>query len=287
MVPRSRLCVLLGTPVLAITLAGCALFRGPAVGPDFGAAGLSLDSLAAVVNRRSAALGSVKGSGDLVVESPGLGHARTLAVSLVARRPDQARVRGRVGALVSVFDFLADGDSLRLYLPRDRALLVESAAGGGLPFFGSSELVQALLQPWLDVTQVRRGGAFRSYPEGYEVTVVDPDSAEGRLTRHLLFEPRRLKLVRQVLDRQTPEAARRAVITYSGHRWTGTLWFPGTLRLELPDRRESLELRFLSYEVNAVIKPEAFQMQVPANARRLKAADLSEDYLIDLPEAAR
>ena len=192
-----------------------------------------------------------------------------------------------MGALVSVFDFLADGDSLRLYLPRDRAVLVEGAAGEGLPLFGSGELVQALLQPRLDLARVRRDGSFRSYPEGYEVTVVDPDSTGGRLTRRLLFEPRRLRLVRQVLDRGAPEGLRRAVITYSRHRWTGALWFPGTLRLELPGRGESLELRFLSFQVNAVIPPEAFHMQVPAHARRLRPEELSEDYLGDAPEASR
>jgi hypothetical protein len=270
-----------------MALSGCSMLRAPASGPDFGAGVLSLDSLAAVVNGRAAALGSLKGSGDLVVESPGLGRPRTLAVSLVAKYPDQARVRGRVGALVSVFDFLADGDSLRLYLPRDRALLVESAAGSDLPLLGSGELVQALLQPQVDVARVRRGDGFRPYPEGYEVTVVDPDSSGGRLTRRLLYEPRRLRLTRQVLDREAPGGLRRAVITYSGHRWTGALWFPGTARLELPGRGESLELRFLSFEVNAVIKPEAFVMPVPAHARRIRPEELSEDYLNNAPEASR
>jgi hypothetical protein len=264
-------------------LAGCGR-GGLSADVDYGGTALGLDSLLQVVNERALSISSVKGSGDLVVRNPGLGRPRRLQVSLIAERPDRARIRGRAGTLVSVFDLAADGDSLKLYLPRDHAVIIEPLKGGGaLPVVASRELVPALLQETLRRESVADSG-FRRTAGGYEIVQRDTDDGAETI-RRLVFEPEGLRLVHQSIERIQNGRSRVALVQYLKHKWTGTGWFPMNLRLSLPQTREELELKFVSFTPNATIDPDLFVLKVPRNTRRLTADDLDDDFLGEVPES--
>ncbi len=274
------------TLVLVLFLPGCSLFQGPRGGLDYAAADLDLDSLAAVVNRRALSLRTVRGSGDLRIRVPESGKFRKLDVSLVARRPDQLRMRGRVGALASVFDFLADRDTLMLYLPRERAVIVQDVSESrGLPLLASRELVLALLQEPLDVGAVRLRGSFRRIGDGYEVVHWSLDDHGSRTTRRLVFDSEGLRLLHQSIEHETVAGEkRRADITYSRHVWTGAQWFPGEVRMEPGEGGEGLELRFLGFESNPSVDPALFSMPLPPGTRRIDPDELTDDFLGEAPE---
>jgi hypothetical protein len=270
-----------------LVLAGCG---GPGLNAalDYGDTPLSLDSLVTVVNQRSKALRSIKGSADLVVQSPQLGRPRTLQVSLVAERPDRARIRGRAGALVSVFDLASDGDSLKLYLPRDRAVVIESLREGrAMPVLASRELVPALLQHEIRREMVDPDSGFSRKGGGYELVLEEKDSAGAVTRRRLFYEKDRLRLVHQTIEREEGGRTRIALVQYLGHRWKNGAWFPMRVGLIIPETRERLELRFVdSVTLNADIDPALFVLQVPPKTRRVNAEDLDDSFLGEAPEAA-
>lgn len=270
---------------IALAASGCGAGRGLPPAIDNGGSPLGLDSLAAIVNSRVASLRSVRGDGVLIVRTPELGRPRTLGVQLIAERPERARIRARAGALVSVFDLVTDSDTLRLYLPRDRAVLVEPVRGGSaLPILASRELVPALLQERVDPALVPADSGFVPSSSGYSVLQVEPDGDGGTVHRSLFFDAEQLKLVRQTISRDDGIHRQTAVIHYLRHRWTGSHWFPTTVRLELPERGEGLELRFDRFTPNAIIDPQLFVLQLPARTRRIEAAELGDDFLGDAPE---
>jgi hypothetical protein len=263
---------------------GCAVFAPPREGPDYGAVGLAPDSLLALLNRQAVSLGAVRGSGDLRVWTPTFPNGRSVDVSLIARRPESVRVRGRVGILASIFDFVADADSLRLYLPRESALVAVPNEPGGraLSIVASRELVEALLPalpvPDSDGTEP----VVTRTEEGYEVLRWSTDADGRRWTRRLLYEPERLRLVSAEIRRaDDPTGPPEAVVRYAAHRWTGHAWFPGRLSLELPREKQGLELRFDSFEPNPPIDPALFALTVPRGTRRVTPDELTDDFLLD------
>jgi hypothetical protein len=270
---------------IALLASGCGAGRGLPPSLDRGGPPLALDSLVAIVNPRVASLRSLRGDGVLIVRTPELGRPRTLGVQLIAERPERARIRARAGALVSVFDLVTDADTLRLYLPRDRAVLVEPVRGGGaLPILASRELVPALLQEKLDPALVPADSGFVTTSGGYTILQVELDGDGGTVHKSLFFDAEQLKLVRQTISRVDGIHRQTAVIHYLRHRWTGSHWFPTTVRLELPERGEGLELRFDRFTPNAIIDPQLFVLELPARTRRIEAAELGDDFLGDAPE---
>lgn len=270
--------------LMVVSLSGCALWRtGPPV-PDLGGVVLTADSLAAITNRRALTLGALKGSGDLIVRAPDFPRGRRLDVSLVARRPAELRVRGRFGMLASVFDFSADADSLRLYLPRDAALAVVPAGGSrSLSLVASDELVQALLPSTLNPREIGGAASFERAPDGYTWTRTTIDSAGVARQRRWTFESSRLRLVRVEAEERREGATTTAIISYAGHQWTGHAWFPTTIRLELPAGKQSLELVFRTFDLNPSLAPDLFQLRPPPRTRRIPPEELNDDFLMEAP----
>lgn len=267
-------------------LAGCALLGPPRGEPDYANVGLSPDSLVALVNRQALTLGAVRGSGTLIVRTPDYPRGRKVDVSLIARRPESVRVRGRVGILASIFDFVADADSLRLYLPRESALVAVANEPGGraLSIVASRELVEALLPAVSGAGDKGGPPVVTRTPEGYEVLRRSIDEAGRTWIRRLLYEPERLRLVRaDILENGDAASEPRATIRYAAHRWTGHAWFPGRISLELPAEGQGLDLKFDTFEPNPPIAPELFALTVPRGTRRVDPADLGDDFLLQAP----
>jgi hypothetical protein len=231
-------------------------------------------------------LGAVRGSGDLVVRTPEYPNGRKVDVSLIARRPESVRVRGRVGLLASVFDFVADADSLRLYLPRESALVAVSNEPGGraLSIVASRELVEALLPAVVTDHPDDPPPIVTRTEDGYEVLRHSTDAAGRRWTRRLLYEAERLRLVRAEIRRaEAPAGTIDALVRYDAHRWTGHAWFPGRITLELPEEEQGLDLSFDTFEPNPTIAPELFLLTVPRGTRRVDPDELTGDFLTEAP----
>ncbi|MDZ4804417.1 MAG: hypothetical protein SGI90_06120 [Candidatus Eisenbacteria bacterium] len=269
-------------------LAGCALLSG---GPrEFRLSNddLSPDSLVAIVNRQALATGAVRGSGKLRVVTPEYPSGRQLDISLVAQRPDLVRIRGRVGILASIFDFAADTDSLRLYLPRDGVLVAQANLPGGeaLSLVASPELVEAILPRSIDrmVPGAMSSGVER-VKGGWVVTSHRGEGESMRILRRFYDEERlRLQSV-MVLPSGEPDAEPIVRIIYDRHAWTGKSWFPGSIHLELPAVSRRLTLTFQTFEPNPVLDPDVFRMSVPPGTRRLDPEDIDDDFLRSAPPA--
>lgn len=286
-VPWNSLFTLHLASVALAGLAGCAHLGGGASGFRLPSSDLAPDSLIAIVNRQAVATGSVKGSGSLRVATPEYPNGRQLDMSLVAQRPDRVRIRGRVGILASIFDFSADTDSLRLYLPREGVMAAQANRPGSeaLSLVASPELVAAILPPpitrslsgsWPDVEQVP-GGWIVSLPRG-----------EGDLAQTVrrFYDGERLRLLSvTVRPSDSPEAEPIVRIIYDHHAWTGQSWFPGSIAMELPAESRRVTLSFETFEPNPVLSPTLFQMSVPPGTRRLDPEDLQDDFLRSAPPA--
>ena len=287
-VPWMSLFTLLWASSALAGFAGCALLSGGPREFRLSNEDLSPDSLVAIVNRQALATGAVRGSGKLRVVTPEYPSGRQLDISLVAQRPDRVRIRGRVGILASIFDFAADTDSLRLYLPRDGVLVAQANLPGGeaLSLVASPELVEAILPRSIDrmVPGASSSGVER-VKGGWVVTSQRGEGESMRILRRFYDEERlRLQSV-MVLTSGAPEAEPLVRIIYDRHAWTGQSWFPGSIHLELPAELRRLTLTFQTFEPNPVLDPDVFRMSVPPGTRRLDPEDIDDDFLRSAPPA--
>ena len=284
--PRVRLVSLACAGLWALGLVGCGGSR-PALSPGDIAGRISVpvssrqaDSLSAIVRRQGAGLISIRGSGDLFLQESPRDHPRRLAVSLAVRRTGQARMSGRFGVLATVFNLRVAADTLEIYFPRDGVLVSGPLSRWKeAPFPGAGQLVELLLPrlPGVDADSTRE---WRRGDDGWTLTLRQATAPGESLECRQTFEPKRLRLVRQVFVPTGPEAAPPLIVTYDKHRWTGTGWFPQVVSVHVLDQPESCELRFASSSLNGEIPGEVFRMPIPADARRIGPEELSR-RLID------
>ncbi|HEX7880118.1 MAG TPA: hypothetical protein VF720_11955 [Candidatus Eisenbacteria bacterium] len=271
---------------MALFVGGCALggggsgFRLPEGDPP-------PDSLVTWINSQALSTGSVKGSGKLRVVTPEYPGGRQLDMSLVARRPDLVRMRGRVGILASIFDFLADADSLHFYLPRDHVELAQANVPGAdlMSIVASRELVEAILPPPIVIGGAAGDIMLEKGKDAWIVTRTRTLNGAPRLHRSV-YDAERLKLVEMSIRPagaavDSPEV----MITYDRHAWTGQAWFPGRIRLELPGETRSVTLTFETFEPNPATSPDVFTWSVPAGTRRLSPEEMTDDFLRSAPDA--
>lgn len=286
-VPRRFFFTLLVASAALAGLTGCALRGGGS--PEFRlpTSELSSDSLIAIVNRQALATGAIKGSGKLRLSTPEFPGGRQLDMSLVARRPDQVRIRGRVGMLASIFDFSADSDSLHLFLPREGVLTSQANRPGtqSLSLVASKELVEAILPPPIDRGAPGLSPDVVRVAEGW---LVSCQRGEGESVQVMtrLYDKDRLRLLSLTIRPfGVPEAEPLVRILYDKHAWTGQTWFPGSITLELPEESRRVTLSFLTFEPNPMLDRNIFQMSVPTGTRRVDPEDLDDDFLRSAPPA--
>lgn len=237
------------------------------------------DSLAALVRRQGANLYSIRGSGDLFLRETPDSHPRKLGVQLAVRRTGEARLRGRYGVLATIFDLRVAADTLELYFPRDGVLV-----SGPLtrwrqaPFPGAGQLVELLLPRLPAATD--SAADWRAGDDGWTLTRRQVSAPGETLECRQTYEPKRLRLVRQVFEGHGPGAAPPLVVNYDRHRWTGTGWFAEVVGVRAVGQPESCELRFASSSLNGEIPAAVFQLLIPADARRVEPEELSR-RLID------
>lgn len=235
----------------------------PTAGPPLAAA--VADSLASRVRQEAARFHSLRASAELFVRPTPDASPRKLLLALVARRPDQARIRARFGLLATVFDLNAAGDSLELYLPRE-GLFVSGplSTWTHTPFPGAEWLVEIILPSPLPGT-ASDPGCWRRTPTGWEVALTDSTGACRRLT----YDLKGLRLVRQQFL-MPPGSIRSDVdVVYGRHRQSGGLWFPESIRVAGSRRPERCELRFSSSALNAELSPDLFRIGASSEARRV------------------
>ncbi|TPW14205.1 MAG: hypothetical protein FD129_1123, partial [bacterium] len=207
--------------------------------------------------------------------------------SLVAQRPDRVRIRGRVGILASIFDFVADSDSLRLYLPREEALVTQANLPGGrvMSMVASPELVAALLPGPVARPAAGSLPGVERVKGGWLVTSARGEGDSTQIVRRF-YDEERLRLTSvTVLSSREPDAGPIVRIDYDHHGWTGQSWFPGSIRMELPAESRRLTLTFKTFEPNPMLVPEVFLLTVPSGTRRLDPEDLDDDFLRSAPSA--
>lgn len=240
------------------------------------------DSLAALVRRQGANLYSIRGSGDLFLRETPDSRPRKLGVQLAVRRTGEARLRGRYGVLATIFDLRVAADTLELYFPRDGVLVSGPLARWRqAPFPGAGQLVELLL-PRLPEATSDSAAAWRAGDEGWTLTQWQITAPGETLECRQTYEPKRLRLVRQVFAGHGPGAGPPLVVNYDRHRWTGTGWFPEVVAVRAVGQPESCELRFASSSLNGEIPGAVFQLLIPADARRVEPEELSR-RLIDEP----
>lgn len=240
------------------------------------------DSLAALVRRQGANLFSIRGSGDLYLRETPDSHPRKLGVQLAVRRTGEARLRGRYGVLATIFDLRVAADTLELYFPRDGVLVSGPLARWRrAPFPGAGQLVELLL-PRLPGSGSDSAAAWRAGDDGWTLTQYQITAPGETLECRQTYEPKRLRLVRQVFEGHGPGPAPPLVVDYDRHRWTGTGWFPELVGVRAVGQPESCELRFASSSLNGEIPGAVFQLLIPADARRVEPEELSR-RLIDEP----
>lgn len=265
-------------------LSGCGTGRpappetGVGGAPGRFASAQEADSLAALARRQGAALQSIRGSADLFLSESPRDHPRKLGAQIAVRRTGEARLRGRYGVLATLFDLRVAADTLALYFPRDGVLVAGPLARWRrAPFPGAGQLVELLL-PRLPDVAAGAAGAWRATPEGWTLTLLQVAAPGETLECRQTYEPRRLRLVRQVFEPRGSGAP--LVVTYDKHRWTGAGWFAEVVAAHVVGQPESCELRFTTSSLNGEIPSAVFEMEVPADARRVEPEDLSR-RLID------
>jgi len=286
-VPWNALFTLLLVSVPMAAFTGCSHLGSGTSGFRLPSSELTPDSLIAIVNRQALATGSVKGSGNLRVATPDYPNGRQLDMSLVAQRPDRVRIRGRVGILASIFDFSADTDSLRLYLPREGVVATQANRPGSesLSLVASPELVAAILPSPITRSSSGSWPDVEPVPGGWIVSLLRGEGDSAQTVRRF-YDGERLRLLSvTVRPADSPEADPIVRINYDHHAWTGQSWFPGTISMELPTESRRVTLTFETFEPNPVLSPKLFQMSVPPGTRRLDPEDLQDDFLRSAPPA--
>lgn len=256
---------------IAVVISGCAggrpalepLIAEPESGPPPSRA--EADSVSSRVREDATRLRSLRGAAELELRAGSGAPPRRLQVSLVARRPAEARLRGRFGILATLFDFRVSADSLELYLPRD-GMSVAGPRGEWIssPFPGAERLVDLLLPGPLPES-AGDPGLWRRTPTGWEVSLIAPDGAGRRLT----FEADALRLVRQQLLEPNGSPRPDLDVIYSRHRKAGGIWYPERIRVAATRRPERCELRFSSSVLNGDLPGALFHLDVPEGARRV------------------
>jgi len=269
--PRARAWLSGCVAALCLIVVGCAARRAapqaeaPAAAHEVADARREIEQ--ALAERRTGVT-ALRGRGTLWVSSPTWDGAARVQAIVLARRPEDLRVRGYT-PLSTAFDCLAAPDRFVLHLPEPGEAWTgpaeELGPATGLPLV-PADLVDALFGAPFEIGDslvVRRVEsdvleASWRLPDGSEV--------EARFARH----PTRPQGFRLLRDGRV-----RVELEYGDYLLEEEGWWPRRYDLSWPEDESYFRLQLVAVELNPAFEPKSFELEPPAGTQwiRVRSAD--------------
>lgn len=240
---------------------GCAgIYRKPAI--DIESA--TWKSIPAVLAKNRDRLSTLKGKARILVEMPGFQYQAYSDV--VIKRPDSVFVKIKAALGIDMGCFFSDRQTFAVYLPFQNTFYSGSLDSLVIPNltrfdFSYEQLLEALtgieVPSNLDsgsLSVERNQLILTGKLQGQNVKYwIDPNN--GVVTRTEVFDGNGDVIFRERFERITR---------------LGGVVLPRTIRLERPNRNESLVVHYTHLEVNKPVKNDYFKLKIPKNAVKVE-----------------
>lgn len=261
-------------PVLAVTLAGCAVKRTTQVAAPLPALQASLDDLLGRIQTQRAAVRTLNATAQLLPTagtqySGVIEEYHDIRTFILAERPARIRLIGQLPIVrKSAFDMVSDGVTFKVYIPSKNKFIVgpnrlERPAKKPIERLRPQHVTDALFLPELDTAarpllEENEVGGVRYYV----VSVVRVAVSTLELEQKFWFDRGDLSLVR---FQQFGEGGHLlSDVHYAGYADFGAARYPRTIRLVRPADDYTLEIRIEKLTLNEPIEPEKFSLERPA-----------------------
>lgn len=257
--------------LLLVATFGCAHSRqGDEVAVSSGAGGektqVEAEILAEVresLETRRVGISSLRGRGFLWISSPewqGAGQVNTI---ILARRPDELRMRGLL-PFSTVFDVVSSADRFHLHFPGEGEVWSgppeELAPLTGLPILPRDVIAGMFAAPLIEAKDL----VLSDYDHTriwVEWTLNDGSRVRGEFTRDPVL-PREFAIM---------EADQlRLRLQYDDYLLEPDGWWPRDVTLRWPELETRMRIRFVEIELNPVFKPGSFVFEAPEGVQWLE-----------------
>jgi len=286
---RNRLTVAL-LALCMCTTTGC-LFRSHRVEQKRSAVPLKTatqEELVAKINTLASSIHSMNATVDIDTTVGGEKKGKVIEYQqvrgyILAQKPGMLRMIGLVPIVRNrMFDMVSDGDQFKLSIPPKNRYItgrnqLTKISDNTLENLRPQVISEALLMPEIDPTKeiaVLESGNQQVLDEKTHKTVTQPNyhilvirrgaQNSWHLYRNVYFNRADLLPYRQTIYAE--DGAIATDVVYSGPQEYNGVLYPSLIEISRPQEEYSITLKMIKLTLNEPLKPEQFQLEMPAGA---------------------
>jgi outer membrane lipoprotein-sorting protein len=202
---------------------------------------------------------------------------------ILAQKPKMLRMIGLLPIVRNrAFDMVSDGNRFQLSIPPKNRFIsgkdeVTTVSSNPLENLRPQTIYDALLMPAVDekneiavievgVQQVEDEKTHKMVTQpNYHLMVIQRGAQDSwHLHRKIYFNRADLQVYRQTIYNEKGEVITDAL--YSAPKDYNGVTFPSLIEIERPQEEYSIALKMIKLTLNAPLKPEQFQMEIPPGA---------------------
>jgi hypothetical protein len=207
---------------------------------------------------------SLRGRGYLWISSPDWGGAGQVNTIILARRPDELRMRGLL-PFSTVFDVVSGPNRFYLHFPGEHEVWTgppeELAPLTGLPILPADVIAAVFAAPFVDAEGLQLS-SFDHNSIWVEWDLADGARGRGQFARSPVLPQEFLVIKNDEL---------RVRLEYEDYLLEADGWWPRDITLRWPELETRMRIRFVEIELNPRFKPGSFEFTAPEDAEWFEA----------------
>ena len=220
------------------------------------------DDFFAKLNENFNSIQSMKAVASVIYSAPEEG-ADSLRAIMAYRCPGKLRIKGYKPYTPTLFDFLLEEDTWRLYLPGEKRALegdLDELRKLGGPWHAIAAVTAGLLGQLFEVSAPEIEGFVKGEQEWMMTVSLAPAGGE-RYLADLYFDPGDIRIKKQVFI--DPGDVVFAEVAFRDYRSYDGVWFPRKWELILTPTQERLRVSIGKLDMGAELEDSVFEILLP------------------------